>query len=51
MKKHYEKPTVLSESVFEVLAAGCGLANPLDDDNCDPIMGGVTNLYLGGPSS
>ena len=43
MKKRYDKPTVESETVFEVMAAGCGLNDPLDDSNCDSVWGGQTN--------
>jgi len=41
MKKDYVKPTVESEEVFEVLAAGCGYADPFASDNCDNDSGGV----------
>jgi hypothetical protein len=41
MKQPYEKPTIVSESVFETLAAGCGLFDP-DDDTCSPYLGGTT---------
>ena len=47
MKKEYTKPTVMSEGVFEVLSAGCGLADPNDDSNCDTGWGGAINLTLG----
>lgn len=43
MKKTYSKPTIESESVFETLAAGCGLVNAADDPGCDPIWGGTEN--------
>ena len=48
MKKRYAKPRVESETVFEALAAGCGLQNPNDDSNCDSDWGGQTYLTLGG---
>ncbi len=48
MKKLYTKPTVMSEGVFEVLAAGCGLENPTQDTNCDPQWGFQVNHVLGG---
>jgi len=35
MKKVYEKPSVESEPVFETLAAGSGLNDPIFEE-CDP---------------
>jgi hypothetical protein len=39
MKKPYAKPTVESESAFEVLAAGCTFNDPSSATNCDPEWG------------
>ena len=47
MKKGYTKPTVMSEGVFEVLAAGCTLEDPTQDANCDPDWGYTTNHIMG----
>jgi len=41
MKKPYSRPEVESESAFEVLAAGCGSADPTSGDSCDPVSGGL----------
>lgn len=41
MKKQYEKPTVESEEVFEVLAAGCLYNDPTAGDSCDNDSGGI----------
>ena len=43
MKKSYSRPEIESENAFEVLAAGCGLADPFSSDACDPDNGGLVN--------
>jgi hypothetical protein len=48
MKKPYSEPTVESEAVFEVLAAGCTLLDPALDTRCDSDFGGQINQTLGG---
>jgi len=45
MRKSYEKPSVQSERVFEMLgAATCTFMDPSLDAGCDPDFGGVVNL-------
>jgi hypothetical protein len=39
MKKPYEKPEMVSEAAFEVLAAACGFNDPSSSTNCDPDFG------------
>jgi hypothetical protein len=41
MKKPYSRPEIESENAFEVLAAGCGAADPFSSDACDPDNGGI----------
>ena len=41
MKKEYTKPSIESEGVFEVLAAGCTLNDPGFIMACDPLLGGT----------